>query len=579
MASRSLHGRSTDLWIGLPPVLVSAGTSPFAHAGNRILDEVSYVPMVSLASRCPITAPLVSLIERVTTSPVRAPGDDLTWHRVDVQGRHASYGVGGDGPPVVFLHGWAMGNHAYKRAVRRLTTRGCRVYAPAMPSFARSADLPSDAMSIEGYAAWVADFMEEVGIEDPALVIGHSFGGGVAIKLAHDHPARVRYLVLLNSVGGGAGVRFSDRPPWDWALGLAREFVPVGKGIEMMQAMRDDLLTNMITNPVGLLRAGDLARRADLTAELAELRSRKLPVLALTSEGDGVVPHAAFDALCTAVGTEGRIISGRHSWLLADPDTFGEVMGNVVEVQVSEHRATTAKSRSTEIADLLATTSLPRRRAKALLRDASPLWLMSEPPGVLAGDLALCHPRLKKGEVRAVARAIIDSSAVRLTVVAHDRPGLLADSAAVLASHGLSISEASAGTWTSAGIGVHALTLHPKAAIADEQWADLGADLRKMGNSPLDADLVFMPLGQATVAVDGDAAGHSLVRVTARDQLGLLWASCRWFADNGVSIETLHASTMAAVASLTFVVDGECDADDLVAHLSRPGPRRRVTAA
>lgn len=534
---------------------------------------------MSLVHRCPLTAPVVALIERVTAAPVRRPTDDLTWHRIDVDGRRASYGVGGEGPPVVFLHGWGMGHHAYKRAVRRLTSRGCRVYAPAMPSFARSADLPDDAMSIEGYARWVAAFMDEVGIEDPALVIGHSFGGGVAIKLAHDHPDRVRYLVLLNSVGGGTGVRFSDRPPWDWAIGAARELVPLDKGVEMLQAMRDDLLTNLLTNPVGMLRAGGLARRADLTAELAALRERKLPVLALTSDGDGVIPHAAFDALCTAVGTEGRIISGRHSWLLADPDSFGEVLGNVVEVQVSEHRATAARSRSTEIANLLGTTSVPRRRARALLREASPLWLMSEPPGVLAGDLALCHPRLKRGEVRAVARPIVGSDAVRLTVVTHDRPGLLADSAAILARHGLSVSEASAGTWTGANIAVHALTLRSTRPIDDATWSSLGSDLRAMGATPLESDLVFMPIGRATVAVDGDDTGHWLVRVTARDQVGLLWASCRWFADNGVSIDTLHASTTAGVASQTFVVTGACTSDALASHLSRPGPRRVVAVA
>jgi hypothetical protein len=66
----------------------------------------------------------------------------------------------------------------------------------------------------------------------------------------------------MASVGTGrrwssstAGVRFGDRPPWDWALGFAREMLPVSKGIEMLQAMRSDLLTNMVTNPVGILRA------------------------------------------------------------------------------------------------------------------------------------------------------------------------------------------------------------------------------------------------------------------------------------------------------------------------------------
>ena len=85
-------------------------------------------------------------------------------------------------------------------------------------------------MSITGYAEWVNDFMGEVGIEEPALVIGHSFGGGVAIKLAHDFPQRVRYLVLVNSVGGGTGIRFGERPPWDWVIGFAREMLPLGQG-------------------------------------------------------------------------------------------------------------------------------------------------------------------------------------------------------------------------------------------------------------------------------------------------------------------------------------------------------------
>lgn len=508
---------------------------------------------------------------------MRRPGHDLVWHRLDVQGRRASYGVGGDGPPVVFLHGWALGNRAYKRAVRRLTSRGCRVYAPALPGFARTADLPGARMSIAGYAEWVDAFMDAVGIEERALVIGHSFGGGVSIKLAHDFPERVRYLVLMNSVGGGAGIHFGDRPPWDWVLGFAREVWPISQGIEMAQAMRDDLLTNLLTNPVGLLKAGHLARTADLRTELAELRERAVPVLALTSEGDSVIPHKAFDALCTAVGTEGRIISGRHSWLLADPDTFGEVLDNVVEVQVAEHRATTTTTRSAEIAELLRSTTLPARRAKQLVAGASPLWLMSEPPSVLAGDLALCHPRLRKGEVRAVARPIDGSNAVRLTVVAHDRAGLLADSAAVLAGHGLSIVEASAGTW--GGLALHSFTVEPDAPIDHAAFESLGADLRRMGHGPLTTNVVFMPLGATSVHVDGDDTGRSLVQVTAKDQLGLLWAICRWFADEGVSIESVHAATERGVAFDTFVVDGPVEADALATTLSRPGPRRRVTAA
>jgi pimeloyl-ACP methyl ester carboxylesterase len=149
------------------------------------------------------------VLQLTSPAPLRSSSDALTWHKIDVEGRAARYGVGGEpeGAPVLFLHGWALGSRSYKRAIRRLTTRGCRVYAPAMPSFGGTTDLPSDRMDIGGYAAWVDAFLTAVGVDEPALVIGHSFGGGVAIKLAQTHPERVGYLVLLNSVGGVA-----DRP-------------------------------------------------------------------------------------------------------------------------------------------------------------------------------------------------------------------------------------------------------------------------------------------------------------------------------------------------------------------------------
>jgi UTP:GlnB (protein PII) uridylyltransferase len=208
------------------------------------------------------------------------------------------------------------------------------------------------------------------------------------------------------------------------------------------------------------------------------------------------------------------------------------------------------------------------------LRDASPLWLMSEPPAILAGDLALCHPRLKRREVRAVARPIEGSDAVRLTVVAHDRPGLLADSAAVLASHGMSVAEASAGTW--AGLALHAFTLQPDRPADDEAWASLGRDLERMGHAPLTAKLVFLPVGRTSVEIDGPSIGRALVRITAHDQIGLLWAICRWFADHGISIESVHAATDSGIASDTFIVNGDCDGDELAAHLSSLPDRNPV---
>src|SRR5687768_1955194 len=79
-------------------------------------------------------------------------------------------------------------------------------------------------------------------------------------------------------------------------------------------------------------KVGNLARQADLRPELEELRERRLPVVVLWGEQDKIIPRASFDALCAAIGSEGEVVPGNHSWLLADPDAFGEVMTNVMSV-------------------------------------------------------------------------------------------------------------------------------------------------------------------------------------------------------------------------------------------------------
>jgi hypothetical protein len=69
----------------------------------------------------------------------------------------------------------------------------------------------------------------------------------------------------------------------------------------------------------------------------------------LWGEGDGIIPRASFEALCAAVGSAGKVVPGRHTWLLADPDSFGEVMANSVTVaqtaRVAERQPASASRR------------------------------------------------------------------------------------------------------------------------------------------------------------------------------------------------------------------------------------------
>jgi UTP:GlnB (protein PII) uridylyltransferase len=221
-----------------------------------------------------------------------------------------------------------------------------------------------------------------------------------------------------------------------------------------------------------------------------------------------------------------------------------------------------------EVKRLLVDTTMPQAVIDDSLDQASALWLMSAPAEVLAGDLVLCHPTLGSHEVRAAAHPT-DDGGIRLTVVAQDRPGLLADTAAVLAAEGLSISAASAMSWTGSGLALHALTV-ADASLTSARWARLGARLQRMGTeAPPPVD--FNPIGRATATSSPSGMGRCVVTVTALDQVGLLGAICRWFADQGVSIEAAHVGGTDGVVEDHFIVVGHPDVTGLAARLTGSG--------
>jgi predicted amino acid-binding ACT domain protein len=221
-----------------------------------------------------------------------------------------------------------------------------------------------------------------------------------------------------------------------------------------------------------------------------------------------------------------------------------------------------------EIAALLADTTMPAELVDGLLNDASTLWLMSAPAALLASDLALCYPFLQAREVRAVVFPL-DGGGHRLTVVAHDRRGLLADTCAVLAAEGLSIANASVATWAGYDIALHAVIVPPGGA--DPLWPDLGTRLRAL-TADTAPSVRFEPLGQATVTSSADAGDHRLLTVSAPDQVGLLWATCRWLADQDVNIQSARVGGEGGMAEANFLVAGDADFDELGRHLSPPDP-------
>jgi len=268
----------------------------------------------------------------------------MDWRMMRVDGRPASYGVAGDGPLVVFLHGWGLSHRTYRHGLELLVGHGVRVLAPALPGFAGTASLPEDALTLQGYAEWVAAFLEEYGVDEPVTLIGHSFGGGVALHAAHLRPDLVGRLVLVNSIGGSVWsnrgelpVPMADRPMWDWGLHIAAHALSVRSFTRVMPVIAADAVPNFVLHPTTLWKVGRLARDANLVAELEELKERGLPVVIVWGRDDTVIPWACAESLAVALGkAEVVTVPGNHSWLLADPTRFAEIITNVIGIEGDE---------------------------------------------------------------------------------------------------------------------------------------------------------------------------------------------------------------------------------------------------
>lgn len=105
----------------------------------------------------------------------------------------------GNGPVVILLHGWGCTHQVYETLAQQLSA-GYNVYSLDLPGFGQS-DEPDSVWGIEDYVAFLEDFVEKIvgDVTPPISLLGHSFGGRMAILYASRHP--VTRLVLVDAAG------------------------------------------------------------------------------------------------------------------------------------------------------------------------------------------------------------------------------------------------------------------------------------------------------------------------------------------------------------------------------------------
>ena len=100
---------------------------------------------------------------------------------------------------ILLLHGWGGSLNSFRSLENHLVKNNFSVITLDFPGFGGS-DLPKFDWSLDDYVKVVFELLQAEQITK-VCVVGHSFGGRVAICLASEHPSLVEKLVLVDSAG------------------------------------------------------------------------------------------------------------------------------------------------------------------------------------------------------------------------------------------------------------------------------------------------------------------------------------------------------------------------------------------
>ena len=115
------------------------------------------------------------------------------------------YLIGGEGPPVVLLHGWPQTSRCWVGVAPALAAAGYTVFAPDLPGLGESDPLP-DGYGKDAQAEVLRAVLDDLGVGGQVRLIGHDIGGYVAFSWARIHPGEVARLAIVDTTLPGLGL-------------------------------------------------------------------------------------------------------------------------------------------------------------------------------------------------------------------------------------------------------------------------------------------------------------------------------------------------------------------------------------
>ena len=241
----------------------------------------------------------------------------------------------------MLLHCLAERRQVFGRLLPLLAPQ-LRVAAIDLPGFGASPPLPGGGFDLGVVCERVEAVVGELGLERPAM-LGHSLGGGVAVRYSAERPRALRALALVAPAGliATGAVRPSWRHPRLHALGRTalRAAIPL---IAASRALRERAFARVVGDPSAL--DAELARELLLGAALG----RSTPAAGIEIVYAGLRDRLAALTLPALViwGGRDRVVSPHYGELLRDalPDGRLLLLPRAGHVPMAEQPAAVAEA-------------------------------------------------------------------------------------------------------------------------------------------------------------------------------------------------------------------------------------------
>ena len=242
---------------------------------------------------------------------------------------------GGDGPPLLLLHGWMFSADLnWYRSYAPLHEAGYRVLAVDHRGHGRGLRSP-EPFSLGDCAADAAGLLAHLQIP-PVLAVGYSMGGPIAALMARDHPEWVSGVVLGASAIDWSGGRLKTLWRAMAALRLAMGLAPESLWRRGLKAggFPDSPITTWTAaelsrgSSVDIAEAGRELGRFDARAWIAGLDA---PGAVIVTTQDTAVPPSRQRALAAAMSAPEFEVHGDHSSPITRADEFNAQLLNALD--------------------------------------------------------------------------------------------------------------------------------------------------------------------------------------------------------------------------------------------------------